>query len=386
MVIPFSVSAHYNCDMMIFVIFSVLFLILMTQSALYWRQRQHFLAQNVSSVTQRYSIMRIRRQLFSEFCLLTPLLIVLLSGSYSTFSTSIIVCAIVLIQLFLKTSLNYWWVFSVEKSFEFNNSTKSLFWIDQLKSWLMVLVGISVLFIVTIVDSPWGWLLLWVIFIFSLTQFQALHSKLYDHFDTLQQGTLRQRITKLAEQCDYDFQNIHVVDKSKRSNHSNAYFTGFGHNKRIVLDDNLLQHLSEDEILAVCAHELGHYKLHHQLKLFGLIGLLSSLWLFGVVNYFDPQWLHLPVNSSPLVVLLLTSPIALFVAQPLLMYLSRRFEQEADDFALYFEPAQNLAQALDRLSSTNRMIKSADRWYMVFYYSHPPILSRLTNLLSKQKS
>jgi STE24 endopeptidase len=179
------------------------------------------------------------------------------------------------------------------------------------------------------------------------------------------------------------------MDGSKRSGHGNAYFTGLGNNKRIVFFDTLIDSLNHDEIEAVLAHELGHFKRRHVLKMlagsslvtlagFGLLG-----WLSGETWFYQGLGVSEPSNASALLLFMLVSPVFSVFLQPLMAYMQRRYEFEADDFAAGHTRPRYLVNALVKLYRENASTLTPDPLYAAFHYSHPPAAIRIDHLAAK---
>jgi STE24 endopeptidase len=213
---------------------------------------------------------------------------------------------------------------------------------------------------------------------------------LFNKFSPLPDGPLKERIQNLVKRVGVNAKEVFVVDGSKRSKHANAYFTGFGKNRRIVLYDTLLQQLNEDEIEAVLAHELGHLKHKHVLK--GLfLSLLLSLLFFYVLGLLavDPDFymklgipfnFMLPTGGTALILFMLVMPYVVFVFSPFGSWFSRKHEFEADRFAAHYSKAEYLASGLLKLYKENAASVVSDPLYVLFYASHPPIIQRLEAL------
>ncbi|MGO9672571.1 MAG: M48 family metallopeptidase, partial [Methylocella sp.] len=208
---------------------------------------------------------------------------------------------------------------------------------------------------------------------------------LFNKFTPLPDGGMKGRIEELLQRCGFESSGLFVMDASKRSSHGNAYFSGFGKAKRIVFFDTLLEKHSEDEILSILAHELGHFKLGHigqrlaqsAALMFILFAILH--WAFsggGLASAF-----RLPDDPGIVfsIVMIALGPI-LHLAAPLTNWLSRRAEFEADDFARTMVGREAMISALTRLTRDNLSTLTPDRLYVLFYYSHPPVPVRVAEL------
>jgi len=281
--------------------------------------------------------------------------------------------------------------FRLEERFGFNTSTQRLWWADRAKGLLLVLaLGYPLLvMILKLVDwtGTWWWLWAWA----SLLAFQLLMAvvapvlllPLFNKFAPLPEGSLRDRLLKLAERTSFRARSIQIMDGSKRSRHSNAFFIGFGAFRKIVLFDTLVQQLAEPELEAVLAHEIGHYKKHHIPKML-LASAFGSLGGFYVLSWLVKQdWFYRsfgfqPDNIASAILLFgLVSGVVTFWLSPFLNTWSRRHEYQADAFAakVMNEPTP-LVRALRKLNEKNLSNLTPDPLYCCFYYSHPTLLER----------
>jgi STE24 endopeptidase len=284
--------------------------------------------------------------------------------------------------------------FVIEKKFGFNTMTIRTFITDHIKSWfLALLVGAPVLGLITwfyYKTGPSFWIYAWILIaVFSVFMnlfYSELIVPLFNKQTPLEPGSLRDKIEAFALKTGFKLRNIYVIDGSKRSTKANAYFSGFGPKKRIVLFDTIINELSEDEIVAVLAHEIGHYKKKHILK-----SLISSLLLTGLMLFLFSLVVENPLLSDAMgvegasfhigliVFGILYSPLSLIIGL-ITNYISRRNEFEADEFAgKNFSPAE-LAGALKKLSVKNLSNMVPHPAYVFFHYSHPPLLKRLERL------
>ncbi|EIE26911.1 hypothetical protein COCSUDRAFT_27312 [Coccomyxa subellipsoidea C-169] len=283
--------------------------------------------------------------------------------------------------------------FVLEQHHGFNKQTLRLFVLDFIKSILLgsvlgppVVAGFTWILQRTSAYMP---LYLWAFFfglqIFFMTIYPVFIAPLFNKFSPLEKGTLRTAIEELAGSLQFPLTKLFVVDGSTRSAHSNAYMYGFFKNKRIVLYDTLIEQCSEDQVVAVLAHELGHWKLGHTLKnliltqmqmlctfaLFSLVkestGLFTS---FGFVNQ-QPAFIAYTLFS------IISAPVNEVVGL-LSNILSRRFEFQADAFAVSLGKAEELKQALKILDAKNRSAVNVDPLYSAYHHSHPPLVERLT--------
>jgi STE24 endopeptidase len=281
--------------------------------------------------------------------------------------------------------------FRLEQRFGFNTTTPGLWWLDRLKGLLLGLaLGYPLLVLVLKLvewSGPRWWLWAWA----ALLAFQLLMAvlapvlimPLFNKFTPLPEGTLRERLLKLAERTRFRARSIQVMDGSKRSRHSNAFFTGFGRFRKIVLFDTLLAQLAEPELEAVLAHEIGHYKKKHLTKML-LFSALATLAAFCAVAWLARQdWFYRSFGFAPgsivpaLLLFALLSGTVTFWFSPLAHWWSRRYEYQADAFAArVMEQPQPLIGALRKLNEKNLSNLTPHPLYSGFYYSHPTLLER----------
>jgi STE24 endopeptidase len=284
--------------------------------------------------------------------------------------------------------------FIIEKKFGFNTMTIRTFITDHIKSWsIALLVGIPVLGLITFFyyktgPSFWiyAWILITIFSVFINLFYSELIVPLFNKQTLLEPGTLRDKIEEFAGKTGFILRNIYIIDGSKRSTKANAYFSGFGPKKRIVLFDTLLKEFSEDEIVAVLAHEIGHYKKKHILK-----SLISSVLLTGGMLFLFSLVVNNPLLSNAMgvegasfhigliVYGILYSPLSLVIGL-ISNYISRKNEFQADEFAGKHFSKQILASALKKLSVKNLSNMVPHPAYVFFHYSHPPLLKRLEKL------
>jgi STE24 endopeptidase len=291
-----------------------------------------------------------------------------------------------------------WSKFRIEARFGFNRVTPRLFVVDCLKALLLTLLlgtplAASVLWIMGNTGPDWVWYAwgIWVLFnCLILWLFPTVIAPVFNKFTPLENAEMSARIHGLAQRCGFSLKGLFVMDGSKRSAHGNAYFTGFGKARRIVFFDTLLSRLNVDEVEAVLAHELGHFKHKHVIKrmvvsfclalvFFLLLGWLSQqVWFYtglGVV----PQ-LGRPNDALALILFFLAMPVFTFWATPLASWLSRRDEFEADRYAARQCSPDTLVSALVKLYDDNAATLTPDPVHSAFYDSHPPAVTRIQNL------
>jgi STE24 endopeptidase len=284
--------------------------------------------------------------------------------------------------------------FVVEQRFGFNRSTPVLFFTDLIKHALLLfiiggpLIALA-LWIMQASGALW-WLYVWAVWItFTLVMFwayPAIIAPLFNKFSPLQDEQLRQRIQSLMDKCGFHSKGIFVMDGSKRSGHGNAYFTGFGNNKRIVFFDTLLESLEPAEIEAVLAHELGHFKLKHiQKRLLSTAALsLAALallgWLAAEDWFYHGLGISQPSAWMALLLFMLAMPVFTFFLQPLMSLLSRKHEFEADAYAVQQSSGADLVHALVKMYRENASTLTPDPLYSAFHDSHPPAPVRIAHI------
>jgi STE24 endopeptidase len=291
----------------------------------------------------------------------------------------------------LGTPFSVYATFVIEEKFGFNKTTIKTFILDKLKGWLLALViggGLLALVVwIYMATGQWFWLIAWgVISLFSIFMtlfYSELIVPIFNKQSPLQPGELRDAIEEFAARTGFKLRNIYLIDGSKRSTKANAYFTGLGSKKRIVLYDTLIKDHSIPELVAILAHETGHYKKKHT-----LIGTILSILQTGLVLFILSRFLDSPYLSGALgadnpgfhlsVVAfgILYTPISATIGWALNAF-SRRHEYEADHYATVKYSGKALSDALIRLSVNNLSNLRPHPAYVSFYYSHPPLLKRL---------
>lgn len=296
----------------------------------------------------------------------------------------------------LVTNLPFAWyrTFGVEARFGFNKMTPALFISDTIKHLLLaILVGgpliLAVLWLMEFMGDRW-WIWVWLFWLgfnlLMLALYPTMIAPLFNRFSPLTDETLKARIEALLARCGFCSNGLFVMDGSKRSAHGNAYFTGFGAAKRIVFFDTLLQHLQAQEVEAVLAHELGHFKHHHLWKRLGSMAVLGLgvLWLLGQVMgqewFFAGLGIHQQGTAIALLLFSLVLPIFVFPLSPVFSAFSRRHEYEADAYAAAHTNGNDLATALVKLYRDNAATLTPDPMHSLFYDSHPPASLRIARL------
>ena len=287
--------------------------------------------------------------------------------------------------------------FVIEERFGFNRMTLRLFFADLAKQLALgLIIGIPVLLAVLWLMAQMGanwWLYVWLFWcgfnLLILFIYPAWIAPLFNKFTPLEDTALKQRIEALLSRCGFASSGLFVMDGSKRSAHGNAYFTGFGKTKRIVFFDTLLGRLQPEEVEAVLAHELGHFRHRHIVKRIVMIFAMTLLLLYALGQLMLTDWFFagLGVNEADahntamaLILFFLTVPVFTFLATPLASLLSRRHEYEADHYAAEHASAADLVQALVKLYEDNAATLTPDPLHSLFYDSHPPAALRIARL------
>jgi len=304
------------------------------------------------------------------------------------------------VSFLLSIPFDYYNKFVIEEKYGFNKSTKRLFFIDLLKSILIAAVlGGLILAIITwlyLLNPKIFWITaLCVILIFSLIM-NALYSTiilpLFNKKTPLEEGSLKQKVVSFGESVGFSINNIYLIDGSKRTAKGNAFFTGFGSKKRIFLYDNLTKNLTDDEIVAVIAHELGHYKKHH-IWFNLIIGIIQSAIFLYVFNLISQNVLFTRVmgGTSETAVFYLNIVCFAMLIEPIQKILgiitnaySRSMEYSADKFANDFGMGNYLISGLKKLSSLNYSNLTPHPFYVFVNYSHPSLLNRIKAIIRKK--
>jgi STE24 endopeptidase len=291
---------------------------------------------------------------------------------------------------------DWYHTFVIEEKFEFNKVTPTIFITDKLKSWgISILIGglvLSAIIWIYTLTPEYFWLLAFsVTTIFSLVMgmfYSELIVPLFNKQTPLPAGELRTAIEKFATSVDFKLKNIFVIDGSKRSTKANAYFAGLGPKKRIVLYDTLMEQMTTEEIVAVLAHEIGHYKHKHVLKNY-LFSLPFSLLLFYLLGWMLNSDLLAQVLGGEKAVFHLNAIAFFTLYTPISTLLdlagnilSRRFEYQADAYANKYGFGEQLISGLKKLSAKSLSNLLPHPWYVFFNYSHPTLYQRITKIKS----
>jgi STE24 endopeptidase len=310
----------------------------------------------------------------------------------------VLIVSVVLITGVIALPFSYWQTFVIEARFGFNRMTLKLWIADLIKGVLLgAALGIPLtalaLWLMRAAGPLW-WLWVWVVWIgfqfLVLALYPTVIAPLFNKFSPLPPGAARDRIEALLARCGFADRGLYVMDGSRRSSHGNAFFTGFGRSKRIVFFDTLLTRLAPEEVEAVLAHELGHFKLRHVLKrMLWMAG--ASLALLALLAWLmTSPWFYQGLGVAPavdrpgvaLILFFLVLPVFTFLIGPLSSLYSRKHEFEADAFAARQVAGSSLVQALVKLYEDNAATLTPDPLHSAFYDSHPPAAVRIARLQS----
>ena len=294
----------------------------------------------------------------------------------------------------IMTPFSYYNTFVIEEKFGFNKTTKTTFFLDKLKGWFMMAIigGALLSAIIWFYQSTgsyfwlWAWGIITVFALFMNLFYARLIVPLFNKQTPLEEGSLRSKIETYANTVGFTLDKIFVIDGSKRSTKANAYFSGFGKEKRITLYDTLINDLEDDEIVAVLAHEVGHYKKNHI-----IINLFASILTTGFTLWILSLFIGSPLLSEALNVSQPSFHIGLIafgvlytpvseITGLLMNYLSRKFEYQADNYAKSTFSPSPLISALKKLSKNSLSNLTPHPAYVFMHYSHPTLLERFRNL------
>jgi STE24 endopeptidase len=306
------------------------------------------------------------------------------------------------ISALVELPFDYYRQFVLEARFGFNKMTLRLFFSDMLKNTLVgSVIGLPLIWVILTLMEKSGdlwWLYAWLVWsgfqLLMLVLYPTVIAPLFNKFTPLQDDSLRARIEGLMQRVGFASKGLFVMDGSKRSAHGNAYFSGFGAAKRIVFFDTLLARLGPQEIEAVLAHELGHFKLKHVVKRIAVMFLIS-LGFLALLGYLKTQtWFFTGLGVNPLtmenndamalILFMLILPVFTFLFSPLASITSRKHEFEADAFAAQHTDARDLVSALVKLYEDNASTLTPDPLHSAFYDSHPPASVRINQLLASR--
>ena len=308
----------------------------------------------------------------------------------------VLIGLVAVVTTLIELPLGLYRTFRIEERFGFNKMTPALYWLDFLKNAALAAafglpLAACVLWLMDVAGDYW-WFYAWVVWVvfnlFVLAIYPTWIAPLFNRFSPMNDPELRERVERLLQRCGFKVKGLLVMDGSRRSSHGNAYFTGFGSSKRIVFFDTLLTRLTPQEVEAVLAHELGHFRLRHVVKRIAWIfaASLAFLWLLDYVMH--QEWFYVGLNvdarsiAVALVLFFLVVPSFTFLLQPVFSSYSRKHEFEADTYAAQNASARDLVSALVKLYKDNASTLTPDPVHSAFYDSHPPALIRIAKLQS----
>ena len=306
----------------------------------------------------------------------------------------LVIFSLMIISALLDLPFTIYSTFIIEEKFGFNRTTVKTFITDMFKGALLAaILGLPLIWVVLWLMEQAGelwWIYTWAVWtsfsLFIAWAYPTWIAPIFNKFSPLEEGDTLNRIKSLLSRCGFNSDGIFVIDGSKRSSHGNAYFSGFGKNKRIVFYDTLLETLSDDELEAVLAHELGHFKRKHIVKgmaitiVATLLALAILAWLMKADWFYNALGISTPSTYMALLLFSLVAPVFTFLLSPLMSMFSRKNEFEADEFAAQQSEARFLIQALVNLYKENASTLTPDPMYSAFYDSHPPAPVRIAHL------
>jgi STE24 endopeptidase len=308
----------------------------------------------------------------------------------------LLIVAVAMVSGIVGLPFAWYHTFVIEQRFGFNRMTRRM-WLQDLAKGIAIgaVLGLPLaalaLTLMRAAGATW-WIWVWIVWVgfqlLVLALYPTVIAPLFNKFSPLPPGAARERIEALLARCGFTSRGLYVMDGSKRSSHGNAFFTGFGRAKRIVFFDTLLDRLQPEEVEAVLAHELGHFRLRHVLKRILWMAALSLAFLALLAWLLQASWFYegLGVTPAPerpgvaLVLFALTLPVFTFLLGPLGALYSRKHEFEADAFAAQHASAPSLVQALVKLYEDNAATLTPDPVHSAFYDSHPPAAIRIHRL------
>jgi len=358
-------------------------------------------------LSQEYDRAKKRYSLFTGGVNLLLMLLLLLTGSFAMLdkwalstghseikATLLFFMILAIFADLVSLPFSMYRIFVIEDRFGFNRTTLNIFFTDKIKGYLLGgMLGGSLLALFVLFyqyTGPYFWVYAWITFavvMFIITMFYATWIvPMFNKLTPLPEGDLRTSIEEYCSRVGFRLDNLFVMDGSRRSSKANAFFSGLGNKKRIVLYDTLLNNHSKEEIVSILAHEIGHYKKRHTRTAF-----ILSVFQTGLMLFIFSRFIHSPQLSEAfgsgtaslrlgmLGFILLYSPISLIMSV-MMNIISRRNEFEADHFAASTSNSEALQQSLKKLSVNNLSNLQPHPLYVFFYYSHPPLLQRLKAL------
>ena len=409
-----------NLNTLFYIIIAILILQFLVETILDYLNAKHFDDSIPSELTdvfdseeylksQLYQKTNYRFGLWSSIFSLVLTLSFLLFGGFEwadqlarSFSDNDIIITLIFFGIItvgsdiVSTPFSYYQTFVIEERFGFNKSTIKLFILDKLKGWLMMAILGGGVITLAMWFFQWAgpnfWLYVWglvtSIIVFMNLFYSKLIVPLFNKQTPLEDGSLKSKIEEYATKVGFELNNIFVIDGSKRSTKANAYFSGFGREKRVTLYDTLIKDLDEEEIVAVLAHEVGHYKRKHI-----VFNLTASILVLGLTLFILSLFINNPDVSGAIGVSqssfhaaligfgILYSPISELTSLAMNI-LSRKFEYQADDYAKNTFAAQPLITSLKKLSKNSLSNLTPHPAYVFMHYSHPPLIRRIKNLMA----
>ena len=308
------------------------------------------------------------------------------------FNGALIITIVFVLLHLINIPSSLYQTFVIEGKYGFNKITPKLFFTDQLKSIFVVMIPLifitssAALWILSELGKQW-WLWLWVFLsVFSIAgvALAPVLKQLFNKYTPLKDNNLKKNIEKLLKKCGFESSGLFEMNGSLRSTHGNAFFGGFGKTKRIIFFDTLLEKLNTKEIEAVIAHELGHFKRNHvkKLLLIQISLIFLSLYFFSGLKDTQAFYVGLGVESLSdanflILFTLVLLPFVMFFVAPLISWLQRKYEFEADEYACEFAKPSDLKQSLIKLYRDNASTLTPDPLYSAFYHSHPPASIRI---------
>ena len=317
-----------------------------------------------------------------------------------TWNVNPILQAVIAVNIFLVVNyivelpFTIYQTFVIDERFKFNHSTPELFIKDQIKGGLLTLIFSSILsasvaWIILNVPSWWfySFLLIFTVIVLLNLLFPTYIAPMFNKFTPLKDEALNEKIKNLLQKSGFESEGVFVVDASKRDARLNAYFGGLGKSKRVVLFDTLLDKLSNNELLAVLGHELGHFKHNDIYKNIAMLGGILFIGFYILGHLPSQLFIELGVRETPAMIeilFMLLISVYLFIFMPVMSLVSRRNEYEADRYAVQIHgSSEDLISALKKLVDENKSFPLAHKLTIFFYHSHPPIVDRLKALGDK---
>lgn len=347
--------------------------------------------ENLSIVTTTYSFLIFLCWITFGLSLLDNLILI---DNY-IYKTIVYIELFIIINWLLTLPTELYSTFVLDKKYGFSNMTLKLFIKDTIKSGIIFILVCALLtsaisYFIYNFANWWliAFALLFAVILLINMLYPIIREKFYDNFEKLKDKELEENINKLLKSVGFKSSGIFSVDASKRDSRLNAYFGGLGKTKRVVLFDTLIEKLSNNEILAVLGHELGHFKNKDIIKNIIISGTLLFVFLGIFGNLPETFFSNLNLKNEPyaiITVFLIFSGVFTFFLMPLISLLSRKNEFGADKFGSNLTSKEDLLNALIKLVKENKSFPYADSWYVFFYYSHPPLIERLKKLGYKEE-